>query len=215
MPVLNGDRLRLVTDQGIDLVLGTEVLGVYEPPAGVDGILGFDVFTAGWFDRSIHQPGADDGYINQMHLDLSAAETGFGQLVLDVNPAANQLVSLPAYTNTDNFYDVNGDGDVAPLDVLVLINYINSHAGNSTLPIPGPGEVVTAPFLDVSGDNTVSALDVLRVINHINSPSSFPTSGLVAQALIAVPEPSTGLLMTLAGSSALVLGVARRRCRYF
>jgi hypothetical protein len=216
MPALEGDRIRLITDEGVDLIWDGMAVGVYEPPAGIDGIIGFELFTGGWFDK-ISLPGGDDGYIYQMHFDLKAAETGFGQLVLDVNPLLDQVVSPPAYQNDDDPFDVNGDGDLTPLDALVVINHINS-TSTTTLPIPGPGEVVLAPYLDVNGDNFVTAMDVLQTINRINSMggSQAGFASLSAQALVAVPEPTSGLLAVIAGALAAFAVTTRHiRRRFF
>ncbi|MBI2477539.1 MAG: hypothetical protein HYV60_02475, partial [Planctomycetia bacterium] len=73
----------------------------------------------------------------------------------------------PAFQNQINANDVNGDGFVSPLDVLIVINFLN--AGNTSLPT----ELGDPPiFLDVSGDNAVSPLDALIVINFLNAASS-------------------------------------------
>ena len=60
--------------------------------------------------------------------------------------------------------DVTGDEAVSPLDVLMLINDINT---NSSRSLEGSPQGV-APFLDVNADRSVSPLDVLMVINYIN-----------------------------------------------
>ncbi|MCY2990629.1 MAG: Ig-like domain-containing protein [Planctomycetota bacterium] len=62
--------------------------------------------------------------------------------------------------------DVTGEGQVTPLDVLVLIHYINSHLGQTAL--PGAPEV-PPPFYNVNGDNIISPVDVLLVINYLNA----------------------------------------------
>lgn len=63
--------------------------------------------------------------------------------------------------------DVDGQEPVTPLDVLTIINYINSHPQSSSL----PGELGDAPppYYDVNNDGLCTALDVLQVINCINS----------------------------------------------
>ncbi|MFN9602516.1 MAG: tandem-95 repeat protein, partial [Planctomycetota bacterium] len=74
-------------------------------------------------------------------------------------------VVVSIYQNPRNRYDVDDDGTVSPLDVLVLINLLNSQA--PSLPVDGlPGP---PPYVDVTADNRVDPLDVLDVINHINS----------------------------------------------
>lgn len=66
--------------------------------------------------------------------------------------------------------DVLSNGSVDPLDVLVLINYINAY-GTRTLDDEVDGGR-SEHFLDVDNDGTASPLDVLIVINWINSRGS-------------------------------------------
>ena len=76
-------------------------------------------------------------------------------------------------TNALNPYDVNNDGYVSPIDVLILVNSMNT--GSAGLLPPGggagaSGEGGTAKyFLDVNQDNYLSPLDALMVINQLNS----------------------------------------------
>lgn len=57
--------------------------------------------------------------------------------------------------------DVNFDGNVSPLDALVVINYLNRNTGGSS----GSG---SSGFLDVNNDGNISPLDALLVINTLN-----------------------------------------------
>lgn len=61
--------------------------------------------------------------------------------------------------------DVDGNGAVIPLDVLLIVNHLDS-AGAGRLPAPG----TQAPqvFYDSSGDGDSTPLDVLLVINFLN-----------------------------------------------
>jgi hypothetical protein len=63
--------------------------------------------------------------------------------------------------------DVNGDGLVTPLDVLILINEINRDGARTLVPrtIADPGLPL---FLDSNADGDVTAADVLAVINMLN-----------------------------------------------
>jgi hypothetical protein len=79
-------------------------------------------------------------------------------------------VADPAQTpwqNPLNRLDVNFDGIVTPLDVLMVINDLNAR-GSRMLPAPG-GSVVPLPYLDVSGNNVIDPLDALWIINHLNA----------------------------------------------
>ncbi len=64
--------------------------------------------------------------------------------------------------------DVNDDGSVAPVDVLVVINDLNESGAR---PLTGPFDnESTAGYIDVNGDDSVSPVDALIVINLLNSP---------------------------------------------
>lgn len=60
--------------------------------------------------------------------------------------------------------DINGDGAVTHLDVIVLVNHINQHGVG-----PSSETVSELPCFDISGDGVVSPLDVVLVVNFINS----------------------------------------------
>ena len=64
--------------------------------------------------------------------------------------------------------DVNLDGENSPLDVLLVVNFLNTRPSDQR-PI-GDGESLDLR-LDVSGDGWISPLDVLMLINHLNSRS--------------------------------------------
>ena len=71
------------------------------------------------------------------------------------------IVDFFPWNNTGDSLDVNNDGDLSPLDALLVINYLNA-ADQDRLKAVGV-------FLDVSGDESVSPLDALLVINFLNS----------------------------------------------
>ena len=81
--------------------------------------------------------------------------------------------------NTANRYDVNGDGDVTPLDALLVINYINAHPNDPSLPT---APETPPPYYDVSDDRLCTALDVLIVINYLNAQAAPAGEGEAAQA---------------------------------
>ena len=70
--------------------------------------------------------------------------------------------------NHKNPYDVTGRDGVTPEDVLILVLYINSHPGDTSLP---PLPETPPPFYDVNGDDVCSPADVLSVITFVNSQS--------------------------------------------
>ncbi len=70
----------------------------------------------------------------------------------------------PLHQNPINPSDVNADGFVSPIDVLLIVNFINANGNGvsvSTLPAP-------PPYRDVDGNNRITPNDILRVINTIN-----------------------------------------------
>ena len=77
--------------------------------------------------------------------------------------------------------DTNSDGDTTPLDVLRVINHINSSSLQPANVSSAEGESRTGQFsrLDVNRDGVVSAADALMVINAINAASK--NSKLVAE----------------------------------
>ncbi len=60
--------------------------------------------------------------------------------------------------------DVNADGELSPLDVLLVINYLNAPTETNR---NGDGES-SGNRLDVNGDGWISPLDVLMLVNHLN-----------------------------------------------
>ena len=64
--------------------------------------------------------------------------------------------------------DVDFDGTVSPLDVLIPINEINrQNSGGTRIDFTQP--VGQNNYLDVDGDLTLSPVDILNVINYLNA----------------------------------------------
>ncbi len=92
-----------------------------------------------------------------------------------VNPT-NALVTQqrwgdrPLWQNPASTLDADHDGGVSPLDVLVIVNYINSIPGGSGAPVPpGPPAQPFGYFLDVDGDFYIGPLDVQAVTSWLNA----------------------------------------------
>lgn len=71
-----------------------------------------------------------------------------------------------SWTNRRSALDVDDNGFTDPLDVLTMINAINSH-GSRRLDNQREVDRVLG-FVDVNGDGFIDPLDVLEVINHLN-----------------------------------------------
>jgi hypothetical protein len=93
----------------------------------------------------------------------------------NVNGLSNQATVTISVTptrfwqNQPNNLDVNDDGRVSPIDVLQVVNRLNS-SGAGPLPVPTPA-FGPPPFYDVNGDGNISPADALVVINAINEGS--------------------------------------------
>ncbi|MCA9121543.1 MAG: hypothetical protein H6822_15740 [Planctomycetaceae bacterium] len=74
------------------------------------------------------------------------------------------------WQNRNNALDVNNDSSVAPIDVLQIINELNSFGSHD---LNFPTSLVKPPaYFDVNGDNFVSPVDALQVINYLNGLSA-------------------------------------------
>lgn len=87
-----------------------------------------------------------------------------------VTTAGDNDVPNGPWTNAAEPYDVTGEGDVTPRDVLEIIGYLNRF-GAGPLPTAG-GPNGPPPFLDVNADGLVTALDALQLITYINAQSA-------------------------------------------
>ena len=75
------------------------------------------------------------------------------------------------WQNASNNMDVDEDGSVSPIDVLLIINHINTY-GSSNLDSLPTGTIAPGVYLDVDGDYHAGPLDLLVIINWINSSDS-------------------------------------------
>lgn len=68
--------------------------------------------------------------------------------------------------------DVSGDGSVAPLDALMVINQLNEFGAGPMPPMP-----IQSPFFDVTADLIIAPLDALMVINQLNGVPAAAAEG--------------------------------------
>ena len=69
------------------------------------------------------------------------------------------------WQNGVNRFDVNNDGSVTALDVLLIVNDINQNQARDL----AQANFQSPPYVDVNGDGFSSALDALLIINDINA----------------------------------------------
>jgi VCBS repeat-containing protein len=142
-----------------------------------------------------------DGTFSYSHNGDAATVDSFAYQARDAHNALSQQVVTvllqitdappPDWQNPISQFDVNNDGFVSPVDVLLVINYINEQ-GSFQLPTPRP---VGAYFYDINGDGWVKPDDVVALINELNARNLVagegeaaiaPSSGeVVAQGVIA------------------------------
>jgi hypothetical protein len=94
---------------------------------------------------------------------VQTATIGEGEAASGVNFVG----APPVWQNSIDPIDVNGDGDTTPMDVLMLINFVNAHSDS---PAVADSAQAVPPYYDVNGDGYVTSTDVLLVINRLNSP---------------------------------------------
>jgi hypothetical protein len=119
----------------------------------------------------------------------------------------------PPWQNTASPNDVNNDAHVSPIDVLLIVNFLNTYPSVSALPNPPPfvpsGGAPIYPdnpgtgsdrFLDVSGDGFIAPNDALQIINLLNAGGGgegegadvpAATGGSTAEFVFAVGQPAT------------------------
>ena len=106
-----------------------------------------------------------------------------------------RLVAGANWQNPIEPLDVDNDGFIAPIDVLLIVSHLNQY-GSHPLPVPPQPPELPPPFLDVDGDDHVAPIDALLIIGHLNSQdasadgeasNSLVTSPLVASATQTQP----------------------------
>ncbi len=125
----------------------------------------------------------------------------------------------PLLTNASNSLDVNNDAEITPMDALLVINELNTAAGNFQA---ARAATAASHYLDVNSDGQLSPLDALLIINRLNEDAAEGERasdgvGAVAAAIHAdrsssratADEKATDVVspvMTDASSTAVTLG---------
>ena len=157
---------------GTDSDLGTGV-STYDVLVSIDG----GPFTE-WLDRTTSTTSVYTGSVGHTYAFISVAFDNAGnQEAIPITADAITRVSRPPRLNPRNPLDVDDDGDVSPLDVLIIVNTVNEFGFRQL--IDDPEE---APYYDTDGDNDLSALDILRIVNFINIRANGEGEKAVANA---------------------------------
>ncbi len=105
-------------------------------------------------------PSPDSGHSPSIRIDTTGSEE-------DNGPPADGTVDVVSASVVAQ--DVDGNGQVQPLDALMVINWLNTHAGQSGGPVSDDllsGQ--THDARDVNRDGQISPIDALLVINVLN-----------------------------------------------
>lgn len=104
------------------------------------------------------------------------------------------------FQNPRSRFDVNDDGFVTAIDVLLIVNLTNTNpAFPGRLPDPPTADFSPPPYFDVNGDGSVSAIDAAEVASLINRRRTSPEA---EASSASQPERVAQLAVTL-GSAIL------------
>jgi YD repeat-containing protein len=143
------------------------------------GVAFFDVFVSdngGPFQLWLNQATVtSDKFVGQdkhtyRFYSVATDNVGHVEQKMPVAEAETTVQAGPQWHNSVRAEDVDADGEVAPVDVLQIINELNQPAialAGGLLPVSGVK--APPPFLDVDGDGFVSPIDALIVINFLNN----------------------------------------------
>jgi hypothetical protein len=166
----------MATSRGGDFVAASTWRG-----DGIDSLLE-DTDSIGWLMAA--SSGLSEGGLSDSIEEIDRITTDEMSPPNDSDIAAwNGLSDLPY-----NF-DVDGSGDINPLDVLVLINAINEQDQGLQLSMAMSRGNGFLGSLDIDGDSQIGPLDALLLINELNRPdgqfSSVQESGREMNSIMA------------------------------
>jgi hypothetical protein len=138
------------------------------------GIRSYDVFVLqdggsaeAWLRGVTAMSATFSGEVGHTYAFYSVAidQVGHRESAPTAADAQTAVVANPWHNYADP-YDVNGQDGATALDVLIIINYINAHPDDASLPA---APALPPPYYDVTNDGLCTANDVLQVINDINA----------------------------------------------
>jgi hypothetical protein len=115
------------------------------------------------------------GEVNVSSLNAANTQRDYGYV--DVNGDGRVTVldtkhvrlAAAKFHNVTRPMDVNNDGIITPLDVLILINFINANKALALDKITAGMIPDADKYINVTNDNEVTALDIIQIINHLNA----------------------------------------------
>ena len=193
-PVVNTIDAAAPTSQVETLPLTTnnEVLTIRwtgQDDADGSGIASFDIYVATddgpfdlWLDDTTDTEASFTGSEGHKYAFYSIVTDNVGHREPPpAEPDAKTAIGPNAWHNYLEPNDVDGKDGVTPLDVLLIIEYLNSHPDNTSLPT----EQFSPPrYYDVSDADGCTPLDVLMVIQSINANSVGSAEGELVESAV-------------------------------
>lgn len=142
--------------------------------------------------------------LSSYNLATPANYAGLRDALVDIARAESHANHSP-WQNYAKPLDVDGNGQVVPLDALLIINRLNS-VGSQTLPSPA-GNQSPPPFYDTNGDGELAPLDALRIINFLNTPPA-SAAGEGESLLQLRPQFADNAVAVMAGQDSLSAGAS-------
>ncbi len=127
-----------------------------------------------------------------------------------ISPPVAHVFSIPlnGSFNPSIQYDLSGDGEVSPQDVLIVINAINANPNKQLYELPELRMAV--PKIDVNGDGELSPSDALTIINYLNDPAATLLQSATGEG--ESPTQSIDLsILALATDDLVSVGSQRRK----
>jgi hypothetical protein len=141
---------------------------------------------------------AELGTLHDVLLGNSTLKTPLDKITFGAASIDIVSASTPRFFNAANPKDVNHDGQVTPLDAVMVVNELNSrgpHSMASRLRTQN-----AADYLDVDGDNALTPLDAMLIVNWLNSGrrgEGEPTSAAEPTPSASSPSALSAALATL------------------
>ncbi len=132
---------------------------------------------------------------SNISLKITATQAGSSSTVLQQQVSVTVTANPFAWSNPSNPLDANNDGSVAPIDALVIINFIDSGASSR---LPQARATTEDFFFDTNRDGFVAPIDVLVVINFIDDqlqPEGESGARSVIQRATKIQRPTVDALV--------------------
>jgi hypothetical protein len=144
--------------------------------------------------------------VGQYDIRVTATDSGSPALAASAEFSITVTPYQFPWQNADLPPDVDGSETVTPLDVLIVINWINRNGSGSLADVWPERANGSLSFVDVNGDDSVSPIDVLSVINFINNDLAYGTSdgegeGLSSAGDVYVMSDATSAIQAAEGEA--------------